>query len=536
MKKKNYSYDERMKAVQLFIKYDLSPSAVIHELGYPSRNRLRAWYREYAENGTLIADNERMTKYTAEQRRTAVAYYLDHGRSVSRTIKALGYPKKTTLCDWLKEDLTPEQRKWHCKAGSALVRYSEEQKQDIVIEYLAKEKTPTEITRTYGISPTTVYKWRDKYLTEGQIEKMPKERNISDNPEELKTQIIKLQEQAEELELQVHRLRLERDVLEKAAEIIKKDQGINLKTMTNREKAIVIDALRDKYNLKELLTVFGMAKSSYCYQKAAMRAPDKYADLRIKIQVAFNRSRKTYGYRRIYSVLKSDNIRVSEKVIRKLMREDELVVYQKKRRKYSSYKGEITPAVENLINRDFHADKPNEKWLTDITEFHIPAGKIYLSPIIDCFDGLPVSWTIGTSPDADLANTMLDGAVAVLNDDEHPVVHSDRGCHYRWPGWIERMESAGLTRSMSKKGCSPDNSACEGFFGRVKNEMFYNCEWDDVSVTEFIDTLDEYLNWYAEERIKIGLGGLSPIQYRKKLGLINTEQKECTAKNLLHIE
>ena len=92
------------------------------------------------------------------------------------------------------------------------------------------------------------------------------------------------------------------------------------------------------------------------------------------------------------------------------------------------------------------------KWLTDITEFSIPAGKVYLSPIIDCFDGMPVSWVIGTSPDADMVNSMLDSAVLSLKEDEHSIVHSDRGSHYRWPGWIERMEKYHLTRSMSKKG------------------------------------------------------------------------------------
>ena len=134
------------------------------------------------------------------------------------------------------------------------------------------------------------------------------------------------------------------------------------------------------------------------------------------------------------------------------MKEESLIIKKVRIRKYSSYKGEITPAVPNLINRNFKASKPNQKWLTDITEFHIPAGKIYLSPIIDCFDGLPVAWTIGTSPCAELVNTMLDTAIETLPTNAHPIVHSDRGCHYRWPGWIERMNNAGLTRSMSKKG------------------------------------------------------------------------------------
>lgn len=113
---------------------------------------------------------------------------------------------------------------------------------------------------------------------------------------------------------------------------------------------------------------------------------------------------------------------------------------------------------------------------------------------------------------------MLDRAIAQLNNDEHPIVHSDRGCHYRWLGWIERMDKAGLTRSMSKKGCSPDNSACEGLFGRLKNEMFYNQNWSGISIEEFIGALNAYLVWYNEKCIKISLGNMSPKEYRQSLG------------------
>lgn len=144
----------------------------------------------------------------------------------------------------------------------------------------------------------------------------------------------------------------------------------------------------------------------------------------------------------------------------------------------------------------------NEKWLTDITEFAIPSGKVYLSPIVDCFDGLLVNWNISTSPDALLVNSMLDNAAKLLSVGEKPIIHSDRGVHYRWPGWIDRMEKNGFIRSMSKKGCSPDNSACEGVFGRIKNEMFYNADWSGVNISEFIGILNDYLYWYNEKRIK----------------------------------
>ncbi|MEO9150606.1 MAG: IS3 family transposase, partial [Burkholderiaceae bacterium] len=213
-------------------------------------------------------------------------------------------------------------------------------------------------------------------------------------------------------------------------------------------------------------------------------------------------------------------VRLSEKVVQRLMKQECLVVAKPKRRRYGSYLGEISPAPENLVNRDFTAAAPNEKWLTDISEFQIAAGKVYLSPMIDCFDGQVISWSIGTRPDAELVNTMLDAAIeTIAGSSERPVVHSDRGAHYRWPGWLSRIADAKLIRSMSRKGCSPDNAACEGFFGRLKTEMFYPRNWQSTSVEQFTQALDSYIRWYNEKRIKISLGSLSPNEYRQSLGI-----------------
>lgn len=182
--------------------------------------------------------------------------------------------------------------------------------------------------------------------------------------------------------------------------------------------------------------------------------------------------------------------------------------------------GEISPVPDNVLNRDFSAGAPNEKWLTDITEFQIPAGKVYLSPMIDCFDGMVVSWSIGTRPNAELVNTMLDAAIQkVAGSGVRPVVHSDRGGHYRWPGWLTRIADAKLIRSMSRKGCSPDNAACEGFFGRLKIEMFFARDWLSTSLEEFVAALDAYIRWYDEVRIKRSLGFRSPAEHRRRLGL-----------------
>ena len=323
-----------------------------------------------------------------------------------------------------------------------------------------------------------------------------------------------------QLKDQMQDMQLEIDILKETINVLKKDPDIDQSALSNREKAVIIDVLKNRYSLPLLLQKLQLSKSSYYYQEQSLQKEDKYTLLRVRVIELFTENKGRYGYRRIHALLKRENIIVSEKVIRRIMKEEQLVVKIKRTRKYNSYQGEISPAVDNLINRNFSASKPNEKWLTDITEFAIPAGKVYLSPIVDCFDGLLVNWNISTSPDALLVNSMLDDAAKLLSVGEKPIIHSDRGVHYRWPGWIDRMEKNGFIRSMSKKGCSPDNSACEGVFGRIKNEMFYNADWSGVNISEFIGILNDYLYWYNEKRIKKSLGYLSPIEYRHRLGLV----------------
>ena len=277
----------------------------------------------------------------------------------------------------------------------------------------------------------------------------------------------------------------------------------------------MIDALREKYALKTLLKALQLSKSSYFYQRDAIAKGDKYGAVRPRLRVIFKQNYESYGYRRIKMELDDEGIHLSEKVIRRLMAEEGLEVTITRCRKYSSYAGKITPAVPNILDRDFQAEVSNQKLVTDITEFSIQAGKVYLSPLIDCFDGQITSWTIGTSPNAELVNTMLSAAAAAFTSDEKPVVHSDRGAHYRWPGWIELMDKFGLTRSMSKKASTPDNAQAESFFGHLKTEFFYNRSWLGKSIDEFTQELNEYIEWYNTKRRKKVLGGKSPQEYRQ---------------------
>ena len=447
-------------------------------------------------------------RYTQEQISTALLLLKATG-SPNKVIQTLGYPSSPMLYHW--RDTYPEyydiprQRHWK--------QAPNELKQQVIKRCFIEGEPVKLVAEEIGYTPSLLYKWIREYREKGHFSTMKKTTaNINVEPVNIESA-----EDIQTLKAQMLDMQMEIDILKETINVLKKDPGIDQTALTNREKAVIIDALKNRYSLPALCAKLNLAKSSYYYQERAIHAEDKYLELRKKIIQLFHNNRDIFGYRKIHMLLRNEGTVVSEKVVRRIMKQEALIVKQKHKQKYNSYKGEITPAVENVIDRDFHADKPNQKWLTDITEFSIKAGKVYLSPMIDCFDGMPVSWTIGTSPNSELVNTMLKNAIATLSPGEKPIVHSDRGCHYRWPKWIKIMEDAELTRSMSKKGCSPDNSACEGFFGHLKTEMFYGHNWDQCSIEDFIHEVDDYMHWYCKDRIKTTLGGRSPLDYRRSI-------------------
>lgn len=285
--------------------------------------------------------------------------------------------------------------------------------------------------------------------------------------------------------------------------------GTDYDGLTNREKTQIISALSQQYAVKILTEKLNIARSTYFYSKKALEF-DKYEKDRLILKRLFLDNYSTFGYRRMRQALKIETgVIMSEKVIRRLMKEESLVVYVPKSRKYSSYKGELTPSVPNVLNRDFNASQPYEKIVTDITKFGLRDGKVYLSPLIDCFTGVPITWTIGKAPTSELTNSMVMDAYQQIGK-QKMIVHSDRGFHYRLDSWINRMNDYGYIRSMSKKGCSPDNAACEGFFGTLKKEFFYPRDWRLVTTDEFTSELEKYLDWFVNKRIKRKLNYLSP--------------------------
>lgn len=435
-----------------------------------------------------------------------IAYWKKCG-NLSETLRKYPVCSRTTFYTWLKEK-GPKKRKGRSGVLPPGGRPSAEEKLAIIKRCFEQGEPVLDVSIETGISRMTIYKWYRLYKADGIFGLMGK-RNNRASPEKGDGDLAK---RIDEMQLQI-------DILKETIEVLKKDPGINLGSLKAKEKAAIVDALRGKHSLPNLLRALGLGKSSYYYARKARSKPDKYLALRELLKRKFAECRLVYGYRRMKEVALACGFRASEKVIRRIMAEEGLTVRRKRVRKYSSYLGELSPAEPNLINRDFAAEKPFEKILTDITEFGLSDGKVYLSPAIDCYDGMPLAWSIGTAPSADLANSMLKKLIGVVPDGSDTIVHSDRGCHYRWPGWIAIMEGAGFRRSMSKKGCSPDNSACEGFFGTIKNEMFHNTGAASMKVKEFIPYLEEYLRWFREERLKESLGFKSPIANRKAMGI-----------------
>ena len=509
-----YSYEDRRRAVELYIKLGKRMGATIRKLGYPTKNSLKKWHQEFSGDGDLrIAYARKKQKYSPAQIDQAVEHYLSNGRCYTATIQALGYPSRKKLADWVSERNPEFRRRVVGKTGKAMA--SLDVKRAAVYELCTRDGSAQSVAQKLDFDRVTLYNWKNQLLgreAPASMKRKPHPPAGDDRADLLR--------QMESLKRDIRNLQLEHDLLKKANEILKKDLGVSLQLLSNREKTALVDALRNVYELPELLACIVLARSSYFYHRTRLRGTDKYAEVRRTITDIFESNHRSYGYRRVQASLNRQRVFVSEKVVRRLMKQECLQAARPRRRGYRSYVGEITPAPENIVNRDFHSAAPNEKWLTDITEFHIPSGKVYLSPMIDCFDGMVVSWAIGTSPDAELVNTMLDAAIETVADSgQKPIVHSDRGGHYRWPGWLSRVAEANLTRSMSRKACSPDNAACEGFFGRLKTEMFYPGDWRSTTIEQFIQALDSYIRWYNEKRIKLSLGFLSPIEYRESLGL-----------------
>jgi transposase InsO family protein len=233
------------------------------------------------------------------------------------------------------------------------------------------------------------------------------------------------------------------------------------------------------------------------------------------LQQEYHKEKGLYGYRRIALKLRKEGTQVNKKVVERLMAEQGLrsVVRPKK---YRSYRGAVGKIAANLLERNFVAPRPNQKWVTDVTEFKLGQEKLYLSPVMDLYNGEIIAYEMTNRPRYALVGNMLDKALARLGENPKLILHSDQGWQYQQPRYSEKLREKGISQSMSRKGNCLDNAAMESFFGTLKSEFFYLKRFE--SMEELKAGLDEYIHYYNHDRIKLKLNGMSPVEYRTQAG------------------
>ena len=276
---------------------------------------------------------------------------------------------------------------------------------------------------------------------------------------------------------------------------------------------MVIQELRQEYKLDMLLEIAQLPRSTFYYQRKRQNAEDKYAQAKGEIQVIFHENKGRYGYRRVWIELRNRGIRLNHKTVQRLMKEMNLIC-RVRMKKYRSYKGETGKIANNKLNREFCVERPNQKWVTDITQFRLFGQKLYLSPILDLYSGDIVTYTISDSPNLSMVTTMLEQAFRKIPDGAGLMLHSDQGWHYQHKQYRQMLAEKGITQSMSRKGNCYDNSVMENFFGHLKSELLYLQEFE--SIDHFKEELITYIDYYNNRRIKARLKGLPPALHRQQ--------------------
>jgi putative transposase len=268
--------------------------------------------------------------------------------------------------------------------------------------------------------------------------------------------------------------------------------------------------LRREYPIDGLLKMAGLARSTFYYQQQRLQMADRHADLKLKIFEIFHQHKGRYGYRRITAALRRSGTCVNHKTIQRLMGLMQIKSLVRAK-KYRSYKGNVGLVAPNVLKRQFEAGSPNQKWVTDVTEFNVAGERLYLSPVMDLYNREIIAYEVATTP-MRLVDQMLQQAVGKLTATDKPVLHSDQGWQYQMQPYQRKLHQHGVTQSMSRKGNCLDNAAMESFFATLKTEFFYPSKFE--STNDLQKGLEDYIRYYNHDRITLKLKGLSPVQYR----------------------
>lgn len=450
-------------------------------------------------------------RYTREDKERLLADWVESGMPVAAFCRRPGTPGRNTMREWLRlageGRLSIPEREVAGKAGprAPWQRYGEGTRAEAVRLVRAGSR-PCDVARRLGVSGGGVVRsWVRKASGAGTTPwKGAVRMDVAES------------ERVAELERELAERDREIDVLR---EMVCDPKAGDPGSLSNSGKAELGERLRAErgWRLRDVLTCLRISKSSYEYARRANEARGaRRAEVDALVAGAFEASGRTYGYRRVWAALGGA---ASQREVRDSMRRQGLRARRPRaRRPWSSYGGEVDERPANAPRErararraagedfrrahDFSAGAPGELAVTDVTEFRIPAGRVYLSPVIDCFDGEPAAWSISAHPDKELCEGALRGYLEGLPEGSSPLVHSDGGAVYRTASWKALCAAHGAGRSMSRKACCPDNARAEGFFGTVKEEFFYGRDWSGCTLRRFVEELGGYLAWYVGGRLK----------------------------------
>ncbi|QEA02040.1 IS3 family transposase [Mesomycoplasma hyorhinis] len=407
-------------------------------------------------------------------------------------------------------------------------KWTIDQRLNIVKRFLAGEPI-VKISLENNLNSSLISFWAKKYLESGisglelnkgrpimkskiNNNKSTKVSNNSDSQDQSNSSLSVY----EELKL----LREENKLLKKENEVLKKWKALveifdssqprqeKIKKIYNRVKA-------DKnLRLTQVLKEFSIPISTFYYELKKEDFDKKNEEIISQMKLIFEENKARYGKRRIKAELNNRDYKIGFKKVRRLMKKFNLKAICP-RRKYKSYKGTIGKIADNILNRNFVATQPNQKWTTDVTEFSGPFGKAYLSPILDMFNGEVIAWDLSTSANNQQIKKMLQRAFSKHKNLEGLIFHSDQGWQYQHKQFSEKLKQKGITQSMSRKGNCLDNSIIESFFGTLKRECFYGREKEFLTFKQFHKAIANYIYYYNYKRIKDKIKWMSPIKFRE---------------------
>ncbi|WYD24398.1 IS3 family transposase [Fusobacterium animalis] len=396
--------------------------------------------------------------------------------------------------------------------------YSKEFKLQTINRILINNESINSVAIDIGLASNEIlHNWLSKFKENeyNVVEKKKGRKPKSMTKLKKNNKVLSEKDKIKLLEDEIIYLKTENEYLKKLRALVQERE------LKEKKKLRVIAELRAKYPFKILLKIAGISRSVYYYYIDKKDIDEKNKDIIEKIKEIYYANKGRYGYRRVTLELKNQGFNINHKKVQRLMKKLNLQSIIRKKRKYSSYKGQVGKIADDHIKRNFEATAPNQKWFTDVTEFNLRGEKLYLSPILDAYGRYIVSYDVSRSPNLEQINHMLNLAFKENENYENLIFHSDQGWQYQHKSYQARLKEKKITQSMSRKGNSLDNGLMEYFFGLLKSEMFYEQEEKYKTLEELKEAIEDYIYYYNNKRIKEKLKGLTPASYRSQSLLVS---------------